>query len=137
MDNSRTNNKDRFGVAHVNYACPICGKVNEDATAILMNRTLTKHCADKIRELNGQCVGFSDKPCKECQSYIDKGAFFIIGVDGEKSTDIHNPYRSGHLVGISKKSDFYASLPEEYKKKPAVFMDYREMMALKMIIENK
>jgi hypothetical protein len=136
MDNN-SNSRERFGVALVKYACPICGKVNEDATAVAVNRRLTKPCADKVRELNGQCVGFSEKPCKECQSYIDKGAFFIIGVDGEKSTDMRNPYRSGHLVGISKKSDFYASLPEEYKRKPAVFMDYREMMALKMIAENK
>lgn len=137
MGNSRTNSEDRFGVALVKYACPICGKVNEDATATLINRRLTKHYADKIRELNGQCVGFSDKPCKECQSYIDKGAFFVIGIDGDKTTDMRNPYRSGHLVGISKKSDFYASLPEKCKARPAVFMDYREMMALKMITENK
>lgn len=134
---SSINNEDKFGVAVVKYACPICGKDNEDATATLINRRLTKFCADKVRELNGQCLGFSDKPCKECQSYIDKGAFFVIGIDGEKTTNMRNPYRSGHLVGISKKSDFYVNLPEEYKARPAVFMDYREMMALKMITENK
>ena len=120
--------KNNFGVALVKQVCPICGKVNEDDSLIVMNKKLTKKHADEVKKMHNQCVGFSDKPCKECQSYIDKGAFFIIGVDADKTDDWKNPYRSGHLVGIKRESDFVNKvIPEEYRKKDAVFMDYREM----------
>ena len=122
-----------LGVALVKYVCPICGKINEDDSAIVMNKRLTKSEAKKVEAMNGQVVGFSDKPCKECQSCIDKGAFMIIGVDADKTDDMQNPYRSGHLVGIKKTSEFYKHLPDEYKKKDAVFMDYREMAKVGMI----
>lgn len=121
------NVNDRFGVALVKYACPICGKVNEDASSILLNKKLTKKAAKHVESLHNQVVGFSDTPCKECQSIIDQGAFFIIGIDSDKTGDMTNPYRSGHLVGIKKSSEFYKHLPEEYKHKDALFMDYREM----------
>ena len=85
--------------------------------------------------MHNQCVGFSEKPCKECQKVIDQGAMFIIGIDIDKcdKDDMSNPYRSGHLVGIKRESEFVKHLPEEYKKKDAIFMDYREMQQLGMI----
>ena len=118
----------KLGVALVKYACPICGEINEDDSAIVMNSILTEKLAKQVEDMHNQCIGFSDKPCKKCQEYIDKGAFFIIGVDADKTDDWNNPYRSGHLVGIKKESDFVNKvIPEEYRKKDAVFMDYREM----------
>ena len=122
-----------FEVSLVKYACPICGKINEDDSAIVMNTELTEKAANKVKEMHNQCVGFSEKPCKECQSYIDKGAMFIIGIDVEKSDNMSNPYRSGHLVGIKRESEFVKHLPEEYQKKDAIFMDYKEMQQLGMI----
>jgi hypothetical protein len=123
----------KLGVALVKYICPICGNINEEASAIVMNSRLSRPMAEKVEAMNGQVVGFSEKPCKECQKYIDQGAFFVIGCDVDKTDDMNNPYRSGHLVGIKKTSEFYTCLPEEYKRKDAVFMDYREMAKIGMI----
>ena len=122
-----------FGVAIIKYICPICGQAKEDLSAVVMNSKLTKKAADEVKAMHNQVVGFSDKPCKECQSYIDRGAFFVIGVDADKTDDMSNPYRSGHLVGIKKESEFYKHLPDEYKKKDAVYMDYREMENIGLI----
>ena len=125
---------DKIGVSLIKYACPICGQAKDELSAIAMNTRLSKKAAEDVEKLNGKIVGFAEKPCKECQSYIDQGAFFIIGVGMEKTgKDTSNPYRSGHLVGIKKESEFYKNLPEEYKKKDALYMDYREMEQLGMI----
>ena len=124
---------DKLGVAVIKYVCPICGQVKDDLSAIAMNTRLTNKAAREVEAMHDQVVGVSDKPCKECQGYIDQGAFFVIGCDADKTDDPKNPYRSGHLVGIKKTSEFYQHLPDEYKKKDAVFMDYREMRQLEMI----
>lgn len=123
----------KLGVATVKYACPICGQVKEELSAIVMNTLLTESMAKKVEDMHDQVFGIAEKPCKECQSYIDQGAFFIIGVNSDKTEEMSNPYRSGHLVGIKKTSEFYKNLPDEYKKKDAAFMDYREMQKLGMI----
>lgn len=124
---------NKLEVAIVKYVCPICGKVNEDASAIVMNRLLTKSMAQKVEAMHNQVIGFSDKPCKECQKVIDQGAFFVIGVDMDKTDDIHNPYRSGHIVGIKKSSEFYKRLPNNCAGKDAIFMSYKEMRDLGII----
>ena len=127
---------NRLGVALVKYVCPICGQIDEDASAIVINRKLTKKFKQQVESMHNQVVGFSNKPCKECQSYIDQGAFFVIGIDPEQTDDMKNPYRTGHLVGIRKLSEFYQHLADEYKHRDAVFMDYREMEKLGMIQEQ-
>lgn len=122
---------DELGVALVKYICPICGK--EADSAILMNKVLSKKMAKEVEKLNGQNIGFSEKPCKECQEWIDKGAFFIIGVDSDKTEDNSNPYRTGHLVGIKKESEFYKDLEDKYKTHDFLFMDYRIMKQIGLI----
>lgn len=123
-----------LGVALIKYACPICGNVNEDATAIALGSKFNnKKNVERVESMHNKIVGFSDKPCKECQSYIDQGALFIIGIDSEKSDDMSNPYRSGHIVGIKRESEFVKHLPEEYQKKDAIYMDYREMEKIGLI----
>ena len=125
--------KKKLGVALVKYVCPICGEAKEDLQAIVINTQLTESMAEKVEEMHDKVIGFSDKPCKECQKILDQDAFFVIGIDPEKSDDMKNPWRTGHLVGIKKASEFYQHLPEEYKGKNALFMDYREMRQLRMI----
>lgn len=122
-----------LGVALLKYVCPICGQINEDASAIAINTLLTEETAKKVEDMNNKVVGLSEKPCKECQEWIDKGAFFVIGIDPNKTDDMKNPYRTGHLVGIKRESEFVKHLPEEYQKKDAIYMDYREMERLGMI----
>ena len=123
----------KFAASVVKYVCPICGQIDEDASAIVMNKRLTKAYAKKVEDMHDKVIGFSDKPCKECQKILDQDAFFVIGIDPEKSDDMKNPWRTGHLVGIKKASKFYQHLPEEYKGKDALFMDYREMEKFGMI----
>lgn len=129
-------NDKLIGAAVIKYVCPICGEAKDDLSAIAINKRLTKNAAKKVESLHNQVVGFADKPCKECQTIIDQDGFFIIGVDVEKTNDNKNPYRSGHLVAIRKASDFYKSLPDEYKVKDACYMDYREMIKCGLIQIN-
>ena len=125
---------NKIEVALLKYVCPICGQVNEDASAIALGSKFNdKKNIEAVEAMNNKVVGFSEKPCKECQSYINKGAFFIIGIDAGKSDDMSNPYRTGHLVGIKRESEFVKNLPEEYQKKDAIYMDYREMEKFGMI----
>ena len=127
---------NKVGVALLKYVCPICGQVNEDASAIALGSKFNdKANVKRVEAMNNQIVGFSEKPCKECQEWIDKGAFFIIGIDVEKSDDMSNPYRTGHLIGIKRESEFVQHLPEEFQKKNAIFMDYKDMQKFGMIEE--
>ena len=123
-----------LGVALIKYACPICGNVNEDATAIALGSKFNnKKNVERVESMHNKIVGFSEKPCKQCQSILDQGALFIIGIDSEKSDDMSNPYRSGHLIGIKRESEFVKHLPEEYQKKDAIYMDYKEMEKIGLI----
>jgi hypothetical protein len=124
---------DEVGIALVKEACPICCKLMDGP--IIIGKQFNKKTAKEVNEMNGKVVGFADKPCPECQKLIDEGCFFIIGVDGSKTTDPKNPYRSGHIVGITKECDFYKFLPEDSKKCDAILMDYRDMIKLKLINE--
>lgn len=124
---------DEVGVALVKEACPICCEPIDGP--ILIGKQFNKRIAEKVNKLNGQVVGFADKPCPKCQKLIDEGVFFIIGVDMEKTDDYDNPYRSGHIVGITKECDFYKLMPSEWKQKDACLMDYKEMIRLGLINE--
>ena len=62
---------NKVGVALLKYVCPICGQVNEDASAIAINSRLTEKAAKKVEDMHNKIVGFSEKPCKECQSILD------------------------------------------------------------------
>lgn len=95
---------DEIGVALVNYACPICGETAD--TGIIMNQYLTKSEANKVNDLNGKTVGYADHACEKCVKY---NALYIISIDIDKSTD-HEPYRTGHIVGIKKDCDLAKEL---------------------------
>ena len=125
--------KDDLGIALVKEICPICCK--EQDGPMLMGTTFSKKKAEEINKLHGKVIGCSKKPCPECQSWIDKGAIFIIGINIEKTEDMNNPYRSGHIIGIKRDSDFIQQLPEEYKTKNAIFMDYKQMITVGLIKE--
>ena len=124
---------DEAGVALVKEACPICCKLIDGP--IVIGKQFNKKRAKEINKTNRQVIGFSDKPCPECQKLIDEGVFFIIGVDISKTNDYSNPYRSGHIVGITKECDFYKLMPSDWKQKDACLMDYKEMIELGLINE--
>lgn len=124
---------DNFGVALVKEACPICCKEVDGPIIIGKNNSKTK--AKAINDMHGKVVGFAKEPCPKCKELIDNGCFFIIGIIASKSDDMSNPYRSGHIVGISRESKFYKSLDPGFRKKDAVYMDSQQMLKLGLLKE--
>lgn len=120
-----------FGVALAKELCPICAK--EMDGPILMGSVLSKKNAQRVNELNGKVIGWSPKPCPECQKHIDAGVFFVVGVDIEKSNDEDELYRTGTIIGLKYDCDFVKSLTEEQRKHNAIYMDFREMIRCGMI----
>lgn len=106
---------ERIGTALVTYVCPICGKVAD--SAILINKQLTKKAAKEVNDLHNKSIGYSDNACEECSKYKDDVIFFI-GIIPEKS-DNTNVYRTGHIAGIKKDSDFVKNVPSEFILKTA------------------
>ena len=115
-----------FGLALAKELCPICAK--EIDGPILMGTVLSKKNAQKVNEMHGKVIGWSPKPCPECQKHIDNGVFFVIGIDIEKSNDDDGLYRSGNIVGLKSDCDFVKSLSEKQKEHHAIYMDFREMI---------
>ena len=115
-----------FGLALAKELCPICAK--EIDGPILMGNVLSKKNAQKVNEMNVKVIGWSPKPCPECQKHIDNGVFFVIGIDIEKSNDDDGLYRSGNIIGLKSDCDFVKSLSEKQKEHHAIYMDFREMI---------
>lgn len=100
------NKEDKIATSMVKYLCTICGDKAEDA--IVINKILSVNMANKIKELHGQAIGFSENPCKKCSEDLKK-AFMVIGYNPEKSNMKELPqgfYRTGHIVGVRKESRF-------------------------------
>lgn len=100
--------KDTFGVAMVNYACPICGRVANNA--IIMNKRLTKKNAEKVKELNNKTIDWSETACEECASHKDE-CIYVIEIDKEKSKP-DNLYRTGNYWGLRKDFALFIDHPE-------------------------
>ena len=64
------NREDVVGVALTKTVCPICG--NQQAGDIILNKTLTKHHADKVNEMHDKIIGY--RICDDC---IIKGVYII------------------------------------------------------------
>jgi hypothetical protein len=90
-----------FEVALVKEMCKICGKTFDGP--IVMNTRLTKSEADKVKDMHGKVIGFSEKPCEECQSNM-KLSFILIECDETKTDDYSNPYRTGKQWVIKKEA---------------------------------
>ena len=123
---------DKICSSIVHYICPICCK--ETNSQVIMNTKLTKSNAEKVKDLHNKVIGFSNKPCEECQKIIDeKNVFMIVGIDESKTDNTSNQYRTGHIIGINKDSDFYKSLNENITKGFMAYMDIKVMEELKLI----
>lgn len=100
--------EDTFGVAMVNYACPICGKIVDNA--IIMNQRLTKKDAEKVKELNNKTMDWSENACEKCASYKDEH-IYIVEIDAKKSKP-NNPYHTGIYWRVRKDFDLFVDNPE-------------------------
>ena len=110
-----------FNPVMANLICPVCAK---QMPVVLINQKLTTKAAAEMDKVSGQNIGFAEEPCDKCKEYMDQGDI-IIGVDIEQTTDMRNPYRSGHFVVIKK-----GIFPDSVQ-----YMDYREMIKMGLINE--
>lgn len=114
--------ENKFEVALVKKACPICGKLVDGP--IVINTMLTEKCANEVKELHGKTIGYSEEPCSECKDFMNKG-FLVIGVIGEKTDDKSNPYRSGNQWVI-KNEVAHEIFGEKFCSKGAGFIDVKD-----------
>lgn len=100
--------KDNFAIGLVNYICPICGKVVDNA--IIMNERLNEKSAEEIRKAHGKAIGYSENACEKCASHKDD-CVYVIEIDAEKS-EPNNPYRTGMYWGVRKDIALFVEHPE-------------------------
>ena len=95
---------DKLGVALVKELCPICCK--EMNGPIIINKILTKPQKEKVEDMNGKVIGFSDHCCEECTEYKDRAVFFVSIDESKRSNgSLEDLYRTGKISGIKKDSD--------------------------------
>ena len=58
--------KDNISVALAKELCFLCTK--EVDGPLLLNKRLTVADAEKVKELHGKAIGWTKKPCEECQT---------------------------------------------------------------------
>ena len=94
------NMDDKFSVALTK--CFYCLEDNE----IILNRRLTKHVADQVKEMDGKVVSMN--PCPKCEEHMKQGVI-LLTFDPHKSDHdwdnpgkgkIPNPYRTGGFFVI-------------------------------------
>ena len=110
------------GVALVKEACQLCGQLVDGP--IIINTRLTKAAADEVNQMHGECVGYLEKPCDECQKLMNLG-IVIVEVDEEKSKDENNPYRTGRVFVVKEGAldgMFNSEAEAAINKRRAVFM---------------
>lgn len=98
-------------VALAKEACLACGSLMDGP--IIMNKILTEGEAEKVKELNGQCIGYADKLCQKCEELASQG-LLCIEIDGSKS-EPNNPYRTGFIFVLREESDlakYFRSMPK-------------------------
>lgn len=100
--------EDNFAIGLVNYICPICGKVVDNA--IIMNERLNEKSAEEIRKAHGKAIGYSENACEKCASHKDD-CVYVIEIDAEKS-EPNNPYRTGMYWGVRKDIALFVEHPE-------------------------
>lgn len=109
---NRKKMKNNLGIALTKEACPVCAKAFDGP--IIMNRVLLENKAKQVESLHGQIIGYRDTPCDECKELLAKG-FVLIGVHLDKTDDMKNPYRSGHMYCIKQESaeELFKDLPKQ------------------------
>ena len=102
---------NNFEVALAKEACLACGTLIDGP--IIMNSKLTKEKANKVKDIHGKCIGFSDKLCPKCEELASKG-LLCCEIDANLSKT-NNPYRTGKLFVLNNDSDL---AKEIYNNKP-------------------
>jgi hypothetical protein len=87
-------------VAMVHRLCPVCENRVEEASEVILNSKLSEHHAKKVKDMHNKNVGYSKSICSECKEGIGDG-IYLVGIIEDKTENINNPYRSGHVLGIT------------------------------------
>lgn len=113
----------KLAIALPKEACHLCGNMT-DGPILIKKRFVNESNNEFEDSFNGKCIGYSDKPCEECQEIMDQ-AFLFIGFVEEKSDDMKNPYRSGNKWGINKEKAL-EMFGDDFCKKGAAYIDVKE-----------
>jgi len=113
---------ENFAVSLAKELCIVCCK--EMDGPILINKRLTKKDAERVKNLNGKVIGWSEKLCDDCNDMKEKG-FIFIGYDSSKTDDRNNPWRTGN-IWVVKKEAARNMLDEKTYNKGFVFIDIED-----------
>ncbi len=116
--------ENNVGVALTKEACPICAELSDGG--LVINTRLDKSTKDKVESLHGQCIGFADKPCEECEKYMKHG-IIVITIDESKTEDMNNPYRTGGFFVVTPNSisEYFDDISKEILEKRVCFMEHQ------------
>ena len=122
---------NKLGVALTKEVCPVC--CQEFDGSIVMNTRLTEPEAKKVEEMHGKVLGFMEHPCTECREKMPEGTgTWLIVVDGDKTEDQRNLYRTGELFGLKREaSERIFNVP--YSE--VAFIDYRDAQTIGLEIK--
>lgn len=90
----------KIEVAMVHRVCPVCESRVEESSEIVLNSKLSEHYAKKVKDMHNKNIGYSKSICSTCKEKIGDG-IYLVGIIENKTEDMHNPYRSGHVLGIT------------------------------------
>lgn len=115
--------KDKKITAIVNKACPICGKVDEEQSELLISKRFKD-----LSDIHNQTIGFGHF-CASCKADTEKAVMFVV-YDEQKSEDMKNPYRCGEVFGMSddwiKRSIHPQELQDDMLNKRMAFITYQD-----------
>lgn len=100
-------------IALVKELCPICCK--EMDGPIIMNSVLISSVAEKVKNLDGKVIGFSENACEECTKYKDE-VVYLIGMDPNQSDtkSLEGIYRTGDIIGVKKETSFIVGIAPKF-----------------------
>ncbi len=123
--------EDKQFTAIVYHCCPICGKKDDGEILIHMR-------FGDLSAVDGKNIGYSDKPCSECQKIFDAGAIALIVADQEKSgATPEELYRCGAVFGMSEdwvRRCLTGDILESVLKKRVLVMDYKDAKAIGLTV---
>jgi hypothetical protein len=115
-------NTEKKPVVVAKRACPVCAKTFDGEILI------AKNLQTDLSKMNGQVIGYLDKPCDQCQEWMKQGVIFV-GTDPDKTEDKNNPWRTGDFSVIKDTSRVFDVINEPQRsailEKRVCFIDYR------------
>ena len=118
-------------VAMAKHACRICN--NTEEFILLATKYKDGEPVEDLSPLHNQVVGFIEGgKCKNCID-LYKDTIVLVVCDDEKSEDHNNPWRTGEIIQIKKKSQFgHHLLSNNLVKNDLAYIDEKYAEELKI-----